>query len=53
MADQSQEAKFHEELQNMEYEPLDPVEMKLIHWSWGLGVVLLIIFYIISRFIGH
>ena len=53
MADQSQEAKFHEELQNMEYEPLDPVEMKLIHWSWILGVVLLVILFIVSRFIEH
>jgi hypothetical protein len=49
----NQEAKFHEEIQNMEYEPLDDVEMKLIHWSWGLGVGLLVVLYIVSRFIGH
>ncbi|MDO4839434.1 MAG: bacteriocin-type signal sequence [Desulfovibrionaceae bacterium] len=51
--DTKQEAKFHEEIQNMEYEPLDPVEMKLIHWSWGLGVALLVVLYIVSRYIGH
>ncbi len=50
---ENQEAKFHDEIQNMEYEELDPVEMKLIHWSWGLGVGLLIVLYIVSRFIGH
>ena len=50
---QSQEAKFHEEIQNMEYEPLDPIEMKLIHWSWGLGVGLLVVLFFMSRMIEH
>ena len=35
------EPKFPEELKKMEYEPLLPVEKKLIGWSLGLGVVLL------------
>ena len=35
------EPKFSEELKKMEYEPLLPVEKKLIGWSLGLGVVLL------------
>ena len=34
---EDKEVKFHEEVQKMEYEPLDETEMKLIHWSWGLG----------------
>ncbi len=38
MADQP---KLSEELKKMEWEPLLPVEKKLIGWSIGLGVVLL------------
>ncbi len=30
-----------EELQNMEWEPLQPVEKKLIGWSIGIGASLL------------
>jgi hypothetical protein len=33
--------RIAEELEKMEYEPLLPVEKKLISWSIGLGVVLL------------
>ncbi len=32
-----------EELEKMEYEPLLPIEMKLITWSLILGVVLLVL----------
>lgn len=35
------EPKIAEELQKMPWEPLLPVEKKLIGWSLGLGVVLL------------
>jgi len=38
MADQP---KIVDELKKMEYEPLLPVEKKLIGWSIGLGIVLL------------
>jgi hypothetical protein len=41
--------KVGEELRKMAYEPLLPVEKKLIAWSLGLGVVLLIILVFISR----
>jgi hypothetical protein len=37
------------ELQSMPYEPLLPIEKKLIGWSLGLGVVLLFILIFISR----
>jgi len=37
-----------EEIQNMEYEPLLPIEKKLIVWSLGLGVISLVILYMIS-----
>jgi hypothetical protein len=33
------EAKLIDELQKMEYEPLLPIEKKLIGWSIGIGVV--------------
>ncbi len=36
-----EQPKIAEELEKMEYEPLLPVEKKLIGWSIGLGVVLL------------
>ena len=36
-----EQPKIAEELKNMAYEPLLPVEKKLIGWSLGLGVVLL------------
>jgi len=35
----AQEPKLSEELKKMEYEPLLPVEKKLIAWSLGIGVV--------------
>ena len=37
------ETKIKEEMEKMEYEPLLPIEKKLITWSLILGVVLLVI----------
>jgi len=37
----AEEPKLSEELRKMEYEPMLPVENKLVAWSIGLGVVLL------------
>jgi hypothetical protein len=37
-----------EEINKMEYEPLLPVEKKLIIWSLAIGVVSLILLYVIS-----
>lgn len=51
MADMK-EMKVSEELEKMEYEPLDATEMRLIHWSWGLGVALLVILYFVSDYIA-
>ncbi len=39
--EQPTEAKLIDELQKMEYEPLLPVEKKLISWSIIIGVVAL------------
>lgn len=37
-----EETKLADELKKMEYEPLMPIEKKLIAWSVGLGFVLLV-----------
>jgi len=43
--------KIGEELKKMEqeYEPLLPVEKKLIAWSLGIGLTLLVVLYLVSR----
>jgi len=40
--------KVAEEMKKIEYEPLLPVERKLIGWSIGIGIVLLGILIFIS-----
>jgi hypothetical protein len=44
----AEQPKLAEELKKMEYEPLLPVEKKLIGWSIGLGTCLLIVLYWVS-----
>jgi hypothetical protein len=43
------ESKLAEELRKMEYEPLLPIEKKLIVWSIGLGLVLIVLLVWISH----
>ena len=50
-AKEPQEAKFVEELQKMEYEPLLPIEKKLILWSLLLGTGLLVVLIGVSHFL--
>jgi len=46
-----EETKLADELNKMEYEPLLPIEKKLIGWSIGLGVILLgILIWVSSMF---
>jgi len=45
----SQAPDPREELRDMPYEPLLPIEKKLIGWSLAIGVVLLVILVFISR----
>jgi hypothetical protein len=45
---QLEENKIAEEMQKMEYEPLLPIEKKLIAWSLGIGVVSLVLLYWVS-----
>ncbi len=44
-----EESRLKEEMKRMEYEPLLPVEKKLISISIGLGIILLFIFVWVSR----
>jgi hypothetical protein len=46
-----EEAKFAEELRKMEYEPLLPIEKKLIVYSLLLGTGLLLVLIAVSRFL--
>ena len=45
----NEKPKVGDELRAMPYEPLLPVEKKLIGWSLGIGVVLLVVLVIVSR----
>jgi hypothetical protein len=48
MTDEEQQ-QMVEEMKKMEYEPLLPIEKKLIGYSIGLGIVLLFVFIWMSR----
>ena len=44
-----EQPKIGEEMQKMAWEPLLPIEKKLIGWSLGLGIVLLIVLLVATR----
>ncbi|MGE5143430.1 MAG: hypothetical protein ACM3OA_08355 [Acidobacteriota bacterium] len=44
-----EQPKLADEMQKMAYEPLLPVEKKLIGWSLGLGIVLLVVLVVVAR----
>jgi hypothetical protein len=44
-----EQPKVGEEMRKMPVEPLLPVEKKLIGWSLGLGIVLLVILIFLTR----
>jgi hypothetical protein len=44
-----EQPKVGEEIRKMPVEPLLPVEKKLIGWSLGLGVVLLVALIVLTR----
>jgi hypothetical protein len=50
---QQQQPKLADEMRKMHAEPLLPIEKKLIAWSLGLGIVLLIVLVAISRIVIH
>jgi len=44
-----QEPRLSDEIKKMEYEPLLPIEKKLIGWSIIIGLVLIVVLVWISR----
>jgi hypothetical protein len=50
---EQQRPKLAEEMQKMAYEPLLPIEKKLIVWSLSLGIALLVVLVLISRAFIH
>jgi hypothetical protein len=46
-----EEPKLVDELKKMEYEPLLPIEKKLIGWSLALGTGLLLVLILVSNFL--
>jgi hypothetical protein len=50
---EQQQSKFAEEMQKMAYEPLLPIEKKLIVWSLSLGLMLFVVLVLISRAFIH
>jgi hypothetical protein len=44
------EPDLHDELSRAPTEPLLPIEKKLIGWSLGIGLVLLVILLLINQF---
>ncbi len=45
------EPNLQQELQKAPPEPLLPIEKKLIGWSLGIGLALLVILLLVSRFV--
>jgi hypothetical protein len=45
------EPDIRKELQNAPVEPLLPIEKKLIGWSLGIGLVLLVILVLVNHFV--
>jgi hypothetical protein len=50
---QQQQPNIAEEMRKMHAEPLLPIEKKLITWSLGLGIILLVVLVAISRMFVH
>lgn len=45
---EAMDVKFQEELDKMEYEPMNDTEIKLCRNSLILGIVLLVVFYFVA-----
>ena len=44
-----EQPRVGEEMQKMAWEPLLPIEKKLIGWSLGIGIVLMIVLVVVAR----
>lgn len=51
VAEAPQAPKFADELKKMQSEPILPIEKKLVGWSLALGVVLLGVLVLLSRWL--
>ena len=51
MAEKKNDVKFHEEIQKMEYEPMDETELKLITGGLTLGFVLLGVLFVVRKYL--
>jgi len=45
------EPRIADEMRKMAAEPLLPIEKKLIGWSLGLGIVLLVVLMVVARMV--
>ena len=43
--------KYKDEVQKMEYEPLDATELALVRWSLGIGITLLVVLFAVSKWL--
>ena len=43
--------KFKDEVQKMEYEPMDATELALVRWSLGIGITLLVVLFAVSKWL--
>jgi hypothetical protein len=44
-----EQPRVGEEIRKMEYEPLLPIEKKLIGWSLGIGIVLMVVLVFVTK----
>jgi len=44
-----EQPRVGEEMRKMAYEPLLPIEKQLIAWSFGIGVVLLVVLVLVAK----
>ena len=51
MAEKKNDVKCQEEIQKMEYEPMDETDLKLIKGGTTLGIVLLVTLFVVSKYI--
>jgi hypothetical protein len=47
----AQTTKLQDELKRAQYEPMLPIENKLVGWSLGIGIVLLVALAVLNHFV--
>lgn len=51
MTEKKNDVKFHEEIQKMEYRPMDETELKLIKGDITLGIVLPVVLFVVNKYL--